>query len=248
MHLNNDKGNMHIPPIDNLIDQSTRIFKQFLLAQNALNIGGNTILGFSDNALIGATVGVGIEIEPIPIVEVKHYWLELPKVMLETFHGKLVQEWYECLTTLFRLLMDKHFSGERKFKELKRRQATIDFREDIDLIEQTKYSLSNSFDFDSYKDKAKLINSVFNPENKQEEHLKNIHKHIQIRNSIQHKNCTIDNFFLKDLGVQQISLLDDKAKEKTFKVNDCIELSIPEFDYFRRSILLVGQAWREWNG
>jgi len=248
MHININEGHMHIPPIDNLIDQSTRIFKQFLLAQNALNIGGNTILGFSDNALIGATVGVGIEIEPIPIFEVKNYWLELPKVMLETFHGKLVQEWYECLTTLFHLLMDKHFSGMRKFKELKRRQATIDFREDIDVIEQTKYSLLNSFDFDSYKDKVKLINSVFNPENKREEYLINIHKHIQIRNAIQHKNCRIDSFFLKDLGLQQISLLDDEAKEKTFKVNDCIELSIPEFDYFRRSIVLVGQVWREWNG
>jgi hypothetical protein len=239
---------MHIPPIDNLIKQSTRIFKQLLLAQNALNIGGNTILGFSDNAFISASVGADVQIEPIPLAEVKHYWLEMPRFMLETFHGKLVQEWYECLTALFCLLIDKHFSGERKFNELKRCQTTIDFREDIDLIEQTKCSLLDRFEFDSYRDKVKLINSVFNRESKREEYLKNIHKHIQIRNSIQHKNCTIDNFFLKDLGVQQISLLDNNSKEKIYKVNDCIELSIPEFDYFRRSIVLIGQVWREWNG
>ena len=49
---------MHIPPIDSLINNSTNIFKQYLLAQNALKIGGDTISGFADNALIGASVGI----------------------------------------------------------------------------------------------------------------------------------------------------------------------------------------------
>lgn len=239
---------MHIPPIDNLIGNSTNIFKQYLLAQNALKIGGDTISGFADNALIGASVGINVEIEPIPVFEVKHYWSTLPQFMLETFHGKLVLAWYECLASLFILLVDKHFSGTRQFKELKTCQPKIDFRECIDFVDQIKNSLSKTFDFDTYKDKIKLINSVLNPGNKRETELKNIHKHIQIRNSFQHKGGKIDEFFLQELGVQKISLLNNDSVEKEFVQDDIVKLSIPEFDLFRRSIVLVAQTWRQWNG
>jgi len=149
---------------------------------------------------------------------------------------------------LFCLLVDKHFSGERRFEELKKCQIFVDFRESAELITQVKGDLIKNFDFDAYKDKVKLINSVFNPTSNRAEHLFNIHKHVQIRNSIQHKNGTIDQFFLKDLGVERIALLDRSANEREYGLNDNIELSIPEFDYFRRSIVLIGQTWREWHG
>jgi len=239
---------MHAPPIDNLIAQSTSIFKQFLLAHNALEIGGDTIAGFSDNACIEATVGLNVEIEPIPLYEVKHYRAQMPQFLLEIFHGKLVQTWQECLATLFCVLLDKHFSDERRFEELKRCQIYIDFRESSDLITQVKNSLIKNFDFDAYKDKVKLINSVFNPAGNRSEHLFNIDKHVQIRNSFQHKNGKIDEFFLEDLGVRRIALLNNSAQERKYGLNDKIELSIPELDYFRRSIALIGQTWRKWNG
>ena len=168
--------------------------------------------------------------------------------MLETFHGKLVFAWYECLTSLFTLLVDKHFSGTRQFKELKTCQLKIDFQKSIDVNEQIKNSLSKNFDFDTYKDKIKIINSVLNPGNKRENELRNIHKHIQIRNSFQHKAGKIDKFFLQELGVQDISLLDNDSIENKFIQDNIINLSIPEFDLFRKSIVLVAQTWRQWNG
>ena len=239
---------MHIPPIDRLIRNSTEIFKQFLLAQTALRIGGDTINGFADNALIGAIVGINVEIEPIPLFEVKHYWDRMPLFIIEVFHGKLVFAWQECLASLFELLIDKHFIGERQFKELKKCSIDIDFRNELDIISQAKRGLLKKFDFSSYKEKVRLINAVFNPNNYRETELKNIHKHVHIRNSFQHKGGKIDEFFLKDLGQQKIKLLNDNSEEKEFKENDYIQLSIPEFDLFRRSIVLVAQTWRQWNG
>ncbi len=239
---------MHIPPIDNLIRLSTETFKQFLLAQNVLAIGGNTIYGFADNALIGATVGIDVQIEHIPVSEIKHYSAAMPQFMAEVFQGKLVQGWQDSLTNLFALLVEKHFTGDREFKELKKCQISLDFRDKTAIVDQMKDSLLKNFDFNSSKEKIKLINSVFNPQNERESDLANINKHIQIRNAFQHKSGKIDDFFLRELGLQRITLLDNNANPREFALNDKIELSVPEFNSFRKSVVLVAQTWRKWNG
>ncbi len=62
-----------------------------------------------------------------------------------------------------------------------------------------------------------------------------------------HKEGHIDSFFLKDLGLNKIDMLDHNTNLMTYNLNDRIILSVPEFDGFRRSLLLVGQVWRTWN-
>lgn len=239
---------MHDEAIDKLITESNSLFKQYILAHTALNLGQNTLSGFPDSVCITATVGLNIDIEPIPMGELKYYRAGLPHFLLEIFHGKLVQVWHECLSTLFRMLVDLHFAGKRQFKELKLRNISLDFRAPVALEEQIKERLCQDFDFQRYSDRVTLLNGVFNPNKEQSDHLINIAKHIQIRNSFQHNGGVVVEFLLKELGLQKIRLLCSDGKPREYQLNDMIELSVPEFDAFRRSLLMVGQVWRRWNG
>ena len=235
---------MHNAAIDTVISESSSLFKQCILAHTALNIGQGTLSGFPDSA----AVGVNVEIEPIPMAELKHYTAALPHFLLEVFHGKLVQIWHECLLQLFRMLVNLHFSGNRKFAELKKREIVIDFQAGSSLEAQMTERICRDFDFERYSDKIKLLNGVFNPNNEQPEHLLNVAKHVQIRNCFQHCCGIVDEFLLKELGLHKISLLNFNGESRDYQLNDKIEISIPEFDVFRRSLLMVGQLWRKWNG
>ncbi len=135
---------MHNSAIDAVIMESDRLFKQYLLAHTALALGQDTLSGFPDSVCIEATVGLNVETEPIPMGELKHYRAGLPHFLLEIFHGKLVQVWHECLSTLFRLLVDLHFSGKRQFQDLKTRNIPIDFQTSTSLVEQIKERLYRS--------------------------------------------------------------------------------------------------------
>ena len=193
------------------------------------------------------SVGLNIEIEPIPVCELKQYKPILPQFLLETFHDRLVQLWNRSIAKLFRYLIELHFNGIRPFVELKNRRPKIDFRSSTSLDDQIKEALSEDFEFQKYSERVKLLNSVFNPENNNSNDLRNMHKHVHVRNCLQHKEGYIDSFFLKDLGLNEIGMLDHNANLMTYNLNDRIILSIPEFDGFRRSLLLVGQVWRTWN-
>lgn len=82
-----------------------------------------------------------MQIEPIPVSEIKHYSAAMPQFMAEVFQGKLVQGWQDSLTKLFTLLVEKHFTGEREFKELKKCQISLDFRDKTAVVDQMKDSL-----------------------------------------------------------------------------------------------------------
>ena len=193
------------------------------------------------------SVGLNIEIAPIPVHELKRYKAALPQFLLETFHDRLVRLWNRSIAKLFVYLIELHFNGIRSFVELKNKWPKIDFRSNTSLDDQIREALSENFEFQKYSERVRLLNSVFNPENNNANDLKNIHKHVHVRNCLQHKEGYIDSFFLKDLGLNEIGMLDHSANLMTYNLNDGIILSVPEFDAFRRSLLLVGQAWRTWN-
>ncbi len=239
---------MQLQAIDTVVKESNSLFKQFLLAHTALSIGQGTLTDFPDAICISTTVGLDIEIEPIPMGELKRYRDELPKFLLEIFHGKLVQIWNECLSNLFQMLVDLHFSGQRQFIELKKRNISLDFQEDAKLEIQVKDRLCHDFGFQNYSDRVKLLNAVFNPNQEQCDYLYNVSKNVQVRNAFQHRERKVDEFLLRELGVQKISLLDDDGKPQEYLLGDILKLSVPEFDAFRRSLLMVGQLWRKWNG
>jgi len=239
---------MHKKAIDTVIIESNRLFSQYLLSHTALALGQNTLSDFPDSVCIRAVVGLNVEMEPIPLGELKHYRAGLPHFLLEIFHGKLVQVWHECLSTLFRMLVDFHFSGMRRFEELKTRSISLDFQVSTALEDQIRERLCRDYDFQRYSDKVKLLNGVFNPEKKHGDHIMNVAKHIQIRNSFQHRGGIVDDFLLKELGLQKLSILNSDGKLRDYHLNDRIELSVPEFDSLRRSLLRIGQIWRKWDG
>jgi len=237
----------HKEVLDQLIQESGTIFKQFLLAHTSITLGHDIIGEIADDTAVDTTVGLNISIEPIPVRELKQYKPILPQFLLDTFQGRLVQLWNRTLAKLFMYLIELHFNGIRPFVELKNRRPKIDFRSPTFLDEQIREALSEDFRFQKYSERVGLLNSVFNPEDNNSNDLKNIHKHVHVRNYLQHKEGYIDSFFLRDLGLNEIGMLDHNANLMTYNLNDRIIISVPEFDGFRRSLLLVGQVWRTWH-
>lgn len=237
----------HKAILDRLIQESGNIFKQFLLAHTSITLGHGIVGEIADDTAVGTTVGLNISIEPIPIRELKQYKPVLPQFLLESFHDRLVQLWNRTIAKLFKYLIELHFNRIRPFEELKNRRPRIDFRSSTSLDDQIREVLSEDFEFQNYSERVRLLNSVFNSKNNKSNDLQKIHKHVQVRNCLQHKGGHIDDFFLKDLGVNKIEMLDHNANPRTYNLNDRVILSVPEFDSFRRSLLLVSQVWRTWN-
>jgi hypothetical protein len=87
-------------------------------------------------------VGAGVEIEPMPMAELKQYRTDLPQVLIEVFQGKLMQSWQECLSQLFSYFLGLHFQGVRQFVELKRRDIRVDFSVAHDILQQARRNMS----------------------------------------------------------------------------------------------------------
>ncbi len=189
-------------------------------------------------------VGLNINIEPIPIIELKQYKATFPDFLLEVFHSRLVGVWQDCLDAIFCHYVELHFSRARLFTELQRRQIRLDFSSGVELEEQIKTGLIGDFEFANYAERQKLVDRLRNPNSAQQPHLLNVQKNVEIRNAIQHRNSIIDNVVLRHLGMQQIEVLDQKGNPRVLREGDIVSLSIPELDSFRRSLLIVGQMWR----
>jgi len=230
--------------LDDLLQRLQDTFRAFLCAHATIELGGGILDSIRDNVAIGAVVGLNIAIEPIPLAELKQYKASFPGVLLEVFHGKVVQTWKECLSKIFAHYVSLHLNGTRRFEELKSTDVRLDFRSDVSIDEQIRNSLVDDFDFKRYADQQKLIDGLRNPNDLYPNHLTNVHKNVLMRNALQHKGGRVDQFFLNSLGVNQIEVLGQDAQPIPLGDGDRVTLSIPEFDSFRRSTLMVCQAWR----
>jgi len=235
-------------PVNVMIDQLTSQvqinFREFLLSYVSLQLGGETLSDIDDYARLEMMVGLNIDIEPIPIEELKQYKTDFPNFLLEIFHSRLVQVWQDCLNAIFCHYVELHFNGVRPFSELQRKQVQLDFRTGVELDEQIKTGLIRDFEFTNYAERQKLVDRLQNPNSEQQPHLLNVHKNVQIRNAIQHRNSIVDSMVLRPLGMQQIELLDQRGNPRVLREGNRVDLSIPELDSFRRSLLIVGQTWR----
>lgn len=238
-----------VDPVNLMIDQLTsqvqRNFRELLFSYASLHLGGEKLSNIDDYALLEAMVGININIEPIPIIELKRHKTDFPYFLLDVFHSRLVQAWQDCLNKIFCHYVELHFKGVRPFTEPQRKQVQLDFRAGDELNEQIKLGLIRGFEFDSYAERQKLVDRLLNPNGAQQTHLLNVHKHVQIRNAIQHRNSIVDNIVLHPLGMKQIEVLDEQGTPKNLREGDKISLSIPEYDSFSRSLLIVGQTWRQ---
>lgn len=215
-----------------------------LLAQATLQLGEGMLNTINDNANLEVRIGSAIQVEPIPIGELRQYGGTFPDFILQAFHGRAITLWQDLLQSIFEVYLEWHFQGTRQFTELKARQLTLDFTVGESFGDQIKARLKSNFSFDKYKSRYKLINSIRNQNNSREAELYEIHKHVSIRNSFQHHDGIIDGFSLQNLGRTRIELLEADGQTALFGQGDRLRLSIPEFDKLQKSLLLVVQAWR----
>ncbi len=230
--------------IDRLITNINSTFMKLLAASTMYGLGQETLGQIGDGASISPKVGTNLHIEPIPIVYIKKFRDDYPYFISEVFHGKLVHLWNNCLEDIFLLFIDLHFTGKRKFGELKKQDVKLDFSSNEDFYNQIKNRISDDFDFKEYSERQKLINKILNPNNDGREELDNIYKNILIRNVIQHRNNIVDSYILKKLASSQIEILDMDGNLKFYKENDKLLLSIPEIHSFKSSMFIIGQIWR----
>ncbi len=113
--------------LDALIADVQSAFHAFLLAQTTLQLGGSVLRNIQDNAIVEATLGVALRMEPIPIGELRRYSATFPTFLLDVFHGKIIQHWQDCLTKIFCHYVDLHVTGTRPFAELRIKNVRIDF-------------------------------------------------------------------------------------------------------------------------
>lgn len=233
--------------IDKLITDTNYWFKQYVWAYTSVEFGQQSLDAFSDAVCVDTINGLNINVEPIPMRELKVYRMGFQSSLLELYHGKMVQSWNDCLSEIFKMLLELHFSKRRPFKELKRCEVGIDFQDSDSFDYQIENSLCTDFDFRKYKERVKLINGVLNPNGEQEDHFQNISKNIYIRNQIQHHGSEVKENIKKELGCEKLSVLAHDGKVKEYNIGEKVELSVVEFDSFHQSLLILGQAWRKWN-
>lgn len=231
--------------IDRLITNVNSTFMKLLAASTMYEMGQETLSQIDDRTSISPKVGTNLHIEPIPIGDIKKFRVNYPYFISEVFHGKLVHLWNNCLDDIFSLFIDLHFTGKRKFEELKKQDIKLDFCSNEDFHDQIKDRIIDGFNFkEKYSERQKLINKILNPNGDGKEELANIYKNVLIRNIIQHRNNIVDSYILKRLGSSQIKILDMDGNLKIYKENDRILLSIPEIHSFKSSMFIIGQIWR----
>jgi len=230
--------------LDCFLGKIREITHTLYLAYATLQCGEGVLDSSEDHATIEPRIGGGIQIEPIPIGELRQYSATLPHFLLQVFHGKAITLWQDLIQTIFDIYVDWHFMGIRGFPELKSRQTKIDLRSNESIEVQIQRQLKRDFGFDKYKDRVKLINDIRNTSADRSNELFEASKHVAVRNAFQHQDGVLDEYALKDHGRVSFELLDDSGNQIAFSAGDCLLLSLPEFVRLQKSLLLVAQAWR----
>lgn len=229
---------------DKLILKINSAFEDFLSALTIYSLGQGNIDQINDRICVSPPVGIDLQIEPLPIKDIKAFKNYYPHFLLEVYHGSFVQLWNDYLDEIFSLFVEWHFSGTRQFKELKKPNVKLDFNSDIDFSSQIKKAIINNFSFQEYSERQKILNRIVNPELKGTDELLLIKKNVLIRNSIQHRNGIVDSYILQEIGSNKLSIKGVKGNIIYLKLNDRIVLSIPEIYSFKASMLYISQLWR----
>lgn len=141
-------------------------FRQLILAVAYLNIGSRVINTSPTDASVELSLGKDIKTEPFYLRELLIHSSTVEEGVLELYQNKMIAAWSDLLGDLFSFFVDMHFSGIRKFHELKKRTARLDFSLETDLNEQISSALTADFAFLRYSDRLKIVDELLNPEGK----------------------------------------------------------------------------------
>jgi hypothetical protein len=233
--------------LDNLIMEVNSNFFILLCAISLYQTGQHNVDQFTDDATISPKVGRNVQIEPIPVRSLKQFEEGLPKFFIEVSHSRLVRLWNECLSDLYKDIIELHFAGIKKCSTLNKQRVYFDFNYTGAIEDHLKDGLLHQFGLKEFVEKQKMVNRELNPGKKRQDALQNICKNVQIRNVMEHKKGIVDDSLLKKLGCSQIEVLDDQGNKRQLSQEDLVSLSIPEISSFMSSIFVIQQVWRGGN-
>lgn len=140
--------------------------------------------------------------------------------------------------------MATHLDGNKRIPELKKRTTRVDFGSSIDLKSQVQEGLVADFAFEKYAERIKIVNRMLNPDGACQEELSIIRKHVQIRNSIQHQAGRVCEGMLKEIGSQQVGVLDQHGNLLNLSAGESIQLFVPELDHLKGALFRLTNYWR----
>lgn len=230
--------------LDELVRQVQDTHRAFILAQTCHVLGSGAVDAMADNACVSAVVGLRTEIEPIPVAQLRRFRGMYPEFVVEVFHGKMICLWHDLLSRVFSHYVDLHVQSERPFVELGRKQVRVDFAQPVPILDQIRESLNRGFDFAKYVERHKLLLRLRDGAGSTQGEADVVLRHVHIRNAIHHHRGVLHDFVFKELGCHEIVVLDDSGADQTLKAGDRVAVSIPEFDTFRRALLVIAQGWK----
>ena len=233
--------------IDNFQQHVADYFRQLTLAIAYLNIGAKMISASPKDMSIQLPLDKDIATEPMYLKELLAHSNKVEDAILELFQHKMIASWNDLLNDIFSCFVEQHFSGKRKFQELRKRAPKIDFSSDTELTAQIKNGLLADFSFDKYVDRLRIINGILNPVKDCEPELSLIKKQVFIRNAIQHHEGRVYADMMRELSLAQLQLLNKDADKINVDVGNEIELSIPEIDALKRALFRISITWRNTN-
>jgi hypothetical protein len=223
-------------------------FRQLILAVAYLNIGARVISASPTDASVELSLGKDIKTEPFYLRELLIHSGTVEEGVFELHQNKMIAAWSDLLGDLFSCFVDMHFSGVRKFHELRKRTARLDFSLETDLLEQISTALIADFAFQRYADRVKIVDELLNPDGKHSAELSTIKKHVFIRNAVQHHASRVYRDMLRELGCSKLAVLSGDADLRELDLDDRVLLSVPELDSLKRSVYLVSNEWRRHCG
>jgi hypothetical protein len=232
------------PILDELIININSYRMELFTALIMHDLGKFALETIDDRTTISPKLGFELHIEPIQIGYIKRFKDNYPHFLLEVFHGKFVTLWQDLLNNIFIKFIELHLSSIRKFEELKKIEIRLDFTSTDNFNDQIKKAIIYDFNFRKFSERQKLINKLLNSMGNGQRELDNIFKNTLIRNIIQHRKKIINDYVILKLGRSQIEILDNEGNIKNYNCGDSFELSIPEIEFFMKSILFITNLWR----
>lgn len=238
---------------DNFIEETNDVFYELKIAYQFIAseyFAGKNIDLYADDSTFEAVDAGGYYIEDIPMSDIKKFKEKHPDFLVETFHGKLVQLWNNCIVDIFTLLVYSHFSDERMFTELGNKyQVKLDFTlTKEDLVSQLPQTVISEFKSrNGVMEKTNIIKNTLNSRRIDVSHFKEIHKNILVRNAIQHNNSVIGEKLPKTLdqgNPEFIYMLDFSGNPVCCRCNEKITLSFFEIKEFIQAMHAVVNGWR----
>jgi hypothetical protein len=240
---------------NDFITDTNNVFHELSIAYQVIvspYFAGENIDQSSDYAVYEPINAGGYCFEDMRIPDIKKFKRNYPDFLMEIFHGKLIQLWYNCIDDIFAFLVYSYFSGTRTFTQFGTNyQVKLNLTFDSEyLISQIPRIVINEFKSKSgAMDKTDIIRNALNSENIDDKHFKEIYKNMFIRNNIQHNNSVISEKIPTRLENNRkakfIYMFDSDGKRICCKCNEKITLSFFEIKSFINAMHAVVKGWRD---